>query len=100
MKEFLPSLLLLSGVLLYACATPQQLEIIEREQRRLRSENTATRSELASIRSNLADTRANFDQMQRDLNALKEKVEEVRYQMDRRVGQSSREGDQRIKALE
>ncbi len=99
--------LALSCAWLSACVTPQQVELIEREQRRLRSENTGTVTESASIRkeldnarSSLADTRANLQQMQRDVNALKEKVEEVRYQLDRRLGQSTKEGDVRIKDLE
>jgi tol-pal system protein YbgF len=83
------------------------MELVEREQRRLRSESTNTvsenasiRKEIDSVRSSLADTRANLQQVQRDLNAMKEKVEEVRYQTDRRLGQSSQEGDQRVKDLE
>lgn len=100
MKGFLSLLLMLAGVALSACATPQQLELIEREQRRLRTENAATQNDFDSVRSTLADTRANLQQMQRDLDALKEKVDEVRYQLDRQIGQSSREGDQRIKDLE
>jgi tol-pal system protein YbgF len=90
-----------------ACAIPQQLDVIEREQRRLRAdstnivmENTSLRNEMDSVRSSLADTRANLQQMQQDLNALKEKMEEVRYHMDRQIGQSARLGDQRIKELE
>ena len=100
-------LLMLVGMALSACATPQQLELIEREQRRLRSENvnvvtenTAIRRELDSARSSLADTRANLQEMQRDLGALKEKMEEVRYQLDRQIGQSTREGDKRVKDME
>lgn len=100
-------LLMLVGVALSACATPQQLELIEREQRRLRSENvnfmtenTAIRREFDSARSSLADTRANLQEMQRDLDALKGKMEEVRYQLDRQIGQSTRAGDQRIKDME
>jgi tol-pal system protein YbgF len=92
---------------LSACVSPQQVDVIEREQRRLRSETTntvlegaAVRKELDSARANLADTRANLQQLQRDLNALKEKVEEVRYQLDRRLGQSSKEGDLKVKDLE
>jgi len=107
MKSFLSLLLMLVGVAISACATPQQLELIEREQRRLRSENvnvmtenTAIRREFDSARSSLADTRANLQEMQRDLDALKEKMEEVRYQLDRQIGQSTREGDKRIKDLE
>ncbi len=110
MKSVFPSLLMLGSLGLSACATSQQLEIIEREQRRLRAENAnilnilkegdTTRREIDSVRSTLADTRANLQQMQRDLNALREKVEEVRYQLDRQIGRSSREGDQRVKELE
>ncbi|OGP95906.1 MAG: tol-pal system protein YbgF, partial [Deltaproteobacteria bacterium RBG_16_55_12] len=77
-----------------------QLELIEREQRRLRTENVTTHSEFESTRSSLADTRANLQEMQRDLDALKEKMEEVRYQLDRQIGQSPRAGDKRIKDLE
>ena len=93
-------LLMLVGMALSACAIPQQLELIEREQRRLRTENVITRSEFDSTRSSLADTRANLQEMQRDLDALKEKMEEVRYQLDRQIGQSTREGDKRIKDME
>ena len=100
MKGFLSSLLMLTGVALSACATPQQLELIEREQRRLRTENAATQGDFDSVRSTLADTRANLQQMQRDLDALREKVDEVRYQLDRQIGQSTREGDQKIKDME
>lgn len=99
MKSFL-SVLLVGGVALSACAIPQQIELIEREQRRLRTESAASRDDLDSVRSTLADTRANLQQMQQELAALKEKVEEVRYQLDRQIGQSTREGDQRIKELE
>jgi tol-pal system protein YbgF len=38
--------------------------------------------------------------MQEDLNALKEKMDEVRHQTDRQIGRTSREGDQRVKELE
>jgi tol-pal system protein YbgF len=99
--------LALSCAWLWSCVTPQQMELVEREQKRLRSETTNTvsenasiRKEIDSVRSSLADTRANLQQVQRDLNAVKEKVEEVRYQTDRRLGQSSQEGDQRVKDLE
>ncbi|MGH7770867.1 MAG: tol-pal system protein YbgF [Candidatus Binatia bacterium] len=107
MKRYFISVLVLSGLTVSACATPQQLEMIEREQKRLRAESastaiesTAVRREFETIRSSLADTRANLNQLQRDLNVLKEKMEEVRYQMDGRISQSSREGSQRIKELE
>ena len=100
MKRLLSLLLMLVGMALSACATPQQLELIEREQRRLRTENVTTHSEFDSMRSSLADTRANLQEMQRDLGALKEKMEEVRYQLDRQIGQSTREGDKRVKDME
>lgn len=100
MKSYLSSLLMLVGVALSACAIPQQIELIEREQRRLRIESATIRSEFDSVRASLADTRANLQQMQQELSTVKEKVEEVRYQLDRQIGQSSREGDQRIKELE
>ena len=93
-------LLMLVGSVFSACATPQQIDLIEREQRRLRTETTSALEDFDNIRSTLADTRANVQQMQRDLGALKEKVEEVRYQLDRQIGQSTREGGQRIKELE
>ncbi|MBI2986284.1 MAG: tol-pal system protein YbgF [Deltaproteobacteria bacterium] len=93
-------LLMLVGMALWGCATPQQIELIEREQRRLRVENAATQSEYDGVRSTLADTRANVQQVQEELGALKEKVEEVRYQLDRQLGQSAREGDQRVKEIE
>lgn len=84
----------------FGCVHPQQLEIIEREQRRLRSDIGAVQTELESVRGNLADTRANMQPMQRDLNAVKERIEEARVQMGKQIGQSSREGDQRVKSLE
>lgn len=85
---------------LSACVTPQQLDIIEREQRTLRSQTTTSRGDLDSIRAGLADTSANVDQMRREVNALKEKMDEVRYQLDRQIGRSTKEGEQRIKDLE
>lgn len=90
-----------------ACVQPAQVDLIEREQRRLRSDSTTVqsevgtlRSEINAIRSSLADTRATLQQQQRELTALKERVEETRYQIGRQLGQSSREGDQRVKELE
>jgi len=93
--------LLLAGVSgLSACVQPQQIDLIEREQRRLRGDTTSVQSELESMRSALADTRANLQQLQREFGALKEKFEETRYQVGRQIGQSSLQGDQRIKSLE
>jgi tol-pal system protein YbgF len=92
-----------AALLLPACSIPEQLSSLDREQRTLKAQNTASRSDLDSIRSSLADTQANVDQLRREVRALQEKVEEVRYQFDRRigqVGQSSHDGDQRVKDLE
>jgi tol-pal system protein YbgF len=94
---------LFGGVMLAglsACVQPQQVELIEREQRRIRGETSSVQSEIDSMRASLADTRANVQQMQREFSALKERIEETRFQMGRQLGQSSREGDQRIKELE
>lgn len=88
------------GLGISACAQPQQIELLEREQRRMRSDNARIQNEFDSIRSNLADTRANLQQMQREFSALKERIEETRYQVGRQIGQTSRDGDQRVKDLE
>lgn len=82
------------------CVHPQQIDLIEREQRRMRNETSTVHSDVESMRSSLADTRANVQQMQRDLSALKERVDETRVQVGRQIGQTSREGDQRVKNLE
>lgn len=92
------ALVLASG--LWGCVHPQQIEIIEREQRRLRSDMASVQTEIESVRGNVADTRANMQPMQRDLNAVKERIDEARVQMGKQIGQTSREGDQRIKSLE
>jgi len=93
-------ILALAAAGLSACVTPGQIDIIEREQRTLRSQTTTSKSDLDSIRASLADNSANVDQMRREINALKEKMEEIRYQLDRQIGRSTKEGDQRIKDLE
>ena len=93
-------ILALAALSVSACVQPQQIDLIEREQRRLRGETGNMQQEVQAIRSNLADTRANLQQLQRDFNALKERIEETRYQVGRQIGQSSKEGDQRIKDLE
>lgn len=100
MKRALSWLLLLVGVAISACTIPQQLGLIEREQRRLRTESVATRGDLEGIRSSLADARANLQQVQTDLTALRGKVEEFQYQVDRQVGQLAREGGQRVKEMD
>jgi tol-pal system protein YbgF len=82
------------------CVAPQQIDLIEREQRRMRTDTNAMQSDLDSMRGTLADTRANVQQMQRDVSALKERVDETRVQVGRQIGQTSREGYQRVKNLE
>jgi tol-pal system protein YbgF len=98
---------LVFGAVLSSCATPQQLEIIEREQRRLRAEasnvrgeTTDIRGEFDRVRSSLADTRANLQEVQRDLNSLKGKVDELKYMMDRQIGSSNRDKEQKLRSLE
>ena len=76
------------------------MTLIEREQRRLRIENTKLRKDLEGMRSHLADSRASLEEVQSQLNALREKAEEVRHQIDRQIGQSSLTGGQRITDLE
>jgi len=93
-------LLALSITSASACAQPQQIELLEREQRRIRSDHASVHNEVESMRSSLADTRANMQQLQREFSALKERIEETRYQVGRQIGQSSRDGDQRVKDLE
>lgn len=82
------------------CVHPQQMELIEREQRRIRTDTNSMQSDVESMRGALADTRANVQQMQRDLTVLKERMDETRVQVGRQIGQTNREGDQRIKQLE
>jgi tol-pal system protein YbgF len=83
------------------------VDLIEREQRRLRSENATVRSDVAAMRteidamrSSVADTSANVQQLQREFSALRERIEETRFQVGRQIGQSGREGEQKIKELE
>jgi tol-pal system protein YbgF len=96
------SLCLLIGLSygLSACVNPQQVEFLEREQRRTRGDLTSLQADVESMRTTLADTRANIQQMQRDLNAIKERIDETRVQVGRQIGQSSREGDQKVKTIE
>jgi tol-pal system protein YbgF len=90
----------LAAAAVSACVTPGQIDVIEREQRTLRTQTSSSRGDLDAIRSSLADTKANLDQMHREIKAMGEKVEEVRFQLDRQIGRSTKEGDQRIKDLE
>jgi len=85
---------------LSACVNPQQVELLERDQRRSRGDVSAMQADIDSMRATLADTRANIQQMQRDVNAIKERIDETRVQVGRQIGQTSREGDQRVKNLE
>ena len=85
---------------LASCVNPQQVEFLERDQRRLRADLTTLQADIDAVRTTLADTRANIQQMQRDLGAIKERVDETRVQVGRQIGQTSREGDQRVKTME
>ena len=49
-------------------------------------------SDVDSFRATLADTRANIQQMQRDIAAIKERIDETRVQVGRQLGQTNREG--------
>ncbi len=94
---WLPALLL---ALASSCVSPQQVEFLERDQRRLRTDVGAMQADIDGIRTSLADTRANMQQMQRDVSAIRERIDETRVQVGRQIGQTSREGDQRVKTLE
>ncbi|MGH7930116.1 MAG: hypothetical protein ACREQV_20250, partial [Candidatus Binatia bacterium] len=92
-----------SVIWLSACVQPQQVELIEREQRRLRGDTNqaqigldSVRADIDSVRSTLADTRANVQQLQREFSGLRERIEETRFQVGRQIGQNTREGDQRV----
>ena len=99
-RKFVVVVLLGTTCWLASCVNPQQVEFLEREQRRLRSDVTAIQSDVDSVRTTLADTRANIQQMQRDLNAIKERIDETRVQVGRQLGQTNRDGDQRVKNME
>lgn len=92
--------LIIGACYLTACVNPQQVEVLERDQRRLRGDLTTRQSDIDGVRTSLADTRANLQQMQRELSAIKERIDETRVQVGRQIGQTSREGDQRVKNLE
>ncbi len=92
--------LVVAGAWLSACVNPQQVEFLEREQRRLRGDMNTLHSDVDAFRKTLADTRANIQQMQRDIGAIKERIDETRVQVGRQIGQTNREGDQRVKNLE
>ena len=89
-----------AGISLFACVNPQQVDVLEREQRRLRGEINPLHSDVDGFRSTLADTRANIQQMQREISAIRERIDETKVQVGRQIGQTNREGDQRVKNLE
>ena len=92
--------MLSAGTLLSACVNPQQVDVLEREQRRLRGDMNTLNSDVDGFRTTLADTRANIQQMQREISAIKERIDETKVQVGRQLGQTNREGDQRVKSLE
>ena len=98
--KLLPCLLLVATGALSSCVNPQQVDLLEREQRRLRADMNTLHSDVDGFRSTLADTRANIQQIQRDLSAIKERIDETRVQVGRQIGQTSKEGDSRVKNLE
>jgi len=99
-RKYFLVLMLGSTCWLVSCVNPQQVEFLEREQRRQRGDITTLQADVDSVRTTLADTRANIQQMQRDLNAIKERIDETRVQVGRQLGQTNRDGDQRVKNLE
>ncbi|MGE5216606.1 MAG: tol-pal system protein YbgF [Chloroflexota bacterium] len=92
--------LVAGGAWISACVNPQQVEFLEREQRRLRGDMNTVHSDVDAFRATLADTRANIQQMQRDIGVIKERIDETQVQVGRQIGQTNREGDQRVKNLE
>lgn len=83
-----------------ACVNPQQVDLLERDQRRLRADMGVLQKDVDGFRATLADTQANIQQIQRDLSAIRERIDETRVQVGRQIGQTSRDGDQRVKSLE
>jgi len=92
--------ILASGAAFSACVNPQQVELLDRDQRRSRGELATLQADVDGVRATLADTRANIQQMQRDLSAIKERIDETRVQVGRQIGQTSRDGDERVRNLE
>ena len=99
-KKILSFLLLVTVAWLSSCVNPQQVDLLEREQRRQRGDITTLHTDIDNLRSTLADTRANLQQIQRELGTIKERIDETRVQVGRQIGQTNREGDQRVKNLE
>ncbi|MBM4296721.1 MAG: tol-pal system protein YbgF [Deltaproteobacteria bacterium] len=99
-RFFIGGLVLTASAWLSACVNPQQVDVLERDQRRLRADMGSLQGDVDGFRATLADTRANIQQMQRDVSAIKERIDETRVQVGRQIGQTSRDGDQRVKSLE
>jgi tol-pal system protein YbgF len=83
-----------------ACVQPERVEVLEREQRRIQSDNLGQQKEIDATRASLADTRANLQQVQRELSSLKELIDATRHQVGQQIDTTSRQGDQRVKDLE
>ena len=91
-------------VTLLACVGPQEVTLIEREQRRLRGDYVRIREEnrtvlrgLEGARSQLADTRASLQELQRDVNVLKEGIAELGHRIDRDLGRTARAGSESLR---
>lgn len=93
-------LFLFSSIALSACITPAQVDLIEREQRYLRAEIANLRTEAENIRSMLADTRVILDQARREASVAKARADESGFQVEKRLGVTTREGDQKIREIE
>lgn len=107
MKQFYFLSWLLCGAALWSCALPQELDLIRREQWRLRSEyatllkrHSKMQQDIDSLQSGLADTRANLHEVQQEVSSFREKVGEVRYRFDRRIESTVGASDQKIQELE
>ncbi len=88
------------SLLLSACVGPQEMTLVEREQRSLRTENSQLRKDLDGVRAQLADSRASIQEMQSQLNALRGWSDEMRHQIDRQLGESSQQREQKVVDLE
>jgi tol-pal system protein YbgF len=82
------------------CVQPERVEVLEREQRRIQSDNLGQQKEIDATRASLADTRANLQQAQSELSSLRALIDATRHQVDRQIDTTSRQGDQRVKDLE
>jgi tol-pal system protein YbgF len=83
-----------------ACVQPERVEVLEREQRRIQTDNLSQQKEIDATRASLADTRANLQQVQSQLSSVKELIDATRHQVGQQIDTTSRQGDQRVKDLE